>query len=108
MALSALYDSIQGGGNHEVAGCDCTLRYDALYHSLDHCGPMMKDAYDVLAETGKKLIECGDHRASLRSALTTIANWATMVPDDKLRERMDLIKQWAEESANIGLPMDKK
>ena len=53
----------------------------------------------------RALIKCGDNRAALRSALVTIATWATDVTDDKLRERMDLIKRWAEESMQIGLEL---
>jgi hypothetical protein len=63
----------------------------------------MDDVYTVLAKTSQRLIECGDHRASLRSALTTIAKWATDVPDDKLGERMELIRRFADEAKDIGL-----
>jgi hypothetical protein len=63
----------------------------------------MDDVYDVLAKTGQRLIECGDHRASLRSALTTVAKWASDVPDEKLRGRMELIRTVADEAKDIGL-----
>lgn len=63
----------------------------------------MADVYDAYAAIGKKLLECGEHRMSLRSALATIEYWATDVPDDKLRDRMALIKEYVSEAKHIGL-----
>jgi hypothetical protein len=76
----------------------CTRR---VHYCSDRGGEMNMDLH--WTNMSKKLGECGNQRSQLRGSLTTIEYWATNVPDDKLRERMELIKRYASEAKEIGL-----
>jgi hypothetical protein len=69
---------------------------------VHYCSDRDREMIMEFTICSKKLGECGNQRSQLRGALMTVEYWATDVPDDKLRERMDLIKRYVSEAKQIG------
>lgn len=90
-----------GALSYEMANMHFSVCTRRVHYCSDRTGEMTMDLHwtDM---SKKKLGECGNQRSQLRDALTTVEYWATDVPDDKLRERMDLIKRYVSEAKEIG------